>query len=263
MEPEKTKIEVEPGSMSDAYSAKYEKLRSDQIVAQLRQNEQLPKGSLFRVDLPDLAHPIFMRAGTSDLWVFDQVFVYKELETDLGENVASIIDAGANIGLTSVYFANRFPDAQILALEVEQQNFDLLAMNARPYPRIIPLLKGLWNRGANLVINNPEEYPWAFTVSEASEGKATAIEGISVSALLRDFGWDRVDLLKMDIEGAELEVLSYGADEWLDRVKVLAIEFHYQRPGCWEAFTRLADQDQFTFKWCGEYAVLTRIANKS
>ncbi len=249
--------------MPDAYSTKYEKLGSDQIVAQLRQNEQLPKGSLFQVDLPELAHPILMRAGTSDLWVFDQIFVYKELETDLGQNAASIIDAGANIGLTSVYFANRFPDAQILALEVDQQNFDLLAMNTRSYPRICPLLKGLWNRRAKLVITNPEEYPWAFTVSEASEKKEATIEGISVPELLRDFDWNGVDLLKMDIEGAELEVLSHGAEEWLDRVKVLAIEFHYQRPGCWEAFTRLAEQDQFALKWCGEYAVLTRIAAKT
>lgn len=56
------------------------------------------------------------------------------METDFGQNLAFIIDAGANIGLTSVYLANRFPNARILALEVDQQNFELLAENARPYP---------------------------------------------------------------------------------------------------------------------------------
>ena len=148
-------------STPDSYRVKYEKLGSDELIAQLWQNEELPKGTMFRVNLPDLAHPISMRAGTSDMWVFDQIFLYKEMETDFGQDMAFIIDAGANIGLTSAYFANRFPSAKILALEVDRRNFELLAANARPYANITPLLKGLWKRRANLTIDNPEEYPWA------------------------------------------------------------------------------------------------------
>ena len=263
MKHEKDKMGSGPrlSSTPDSCSVKYEKLGNDQLIVQLRQNEELPKGSIFRVDLPELAHPIYMRAGTSDLWVFDQIFLYKEIETDFGQDVAFIIDAGANIGLTAVYLANRFPSARLLALEVDQQNFELLAANTRAYPRITPLLKGLWHRRANLVIDNPEDHAWAFTVSEASEEGSSTVEGISVADLLRDFGWERVDLLKLDIEGAELEVLSHGAEEWLDRVRVLAIEVHYQRIGCWEAFRRIAELGSFALKWCGEYAVLTRIVS--
>jgi len=265
MKPEKDKIESGPGlsGARESYVAKYEKLGSDQLILQLLQNEELPKGGIFRVNLPELAHPISMRAGTSDLWVFDQIFLYREMETDFGQDVAFIIDAGANIGLTSVYLANRFPGAQILALEVNQQNFELLATNTRPYPHITPLLKGLWNRRTNLVIDNPEDYPWAFTVSEAEQERPATVEGIGIEDLLHDFGWRRVDLLKMDIEGAELEVLSHGSKEWLERVRVLAIEVHYQRPGCWEAFTRFVEQGRFALKWSGEYAVLTRIEHGS
>ena len=112
-------------------------------------------------------------------------------------------------------------------------------------------------------IDNPEDYSWGFTVSETSEEEPSTIEGISVADLLRDFGWERVDLLKMDIEGAELEVLSHGAEEWLDRVHSLAVEFHFRRPGCWEAFTRIVEQGRFALKWCGEYSVLRRIAAQS
>ena len=75
----------------DPCRVKYEKLGGDQLISQLRQNEELPKGSIFRVDLPELVHPISMRAGTSDLWVFDQIFLYKEMETDFGQDVAYII----------------------------------------------------------------------------------------------------------------------------------------------------------------------------
>ena len=243
----------------DSYKVKYEKLGSDELIAQLWQNEELPKGTMFSVNLPDLAHPISMRAGTSDMWVFDQIFLYKEMETDLGQDISFIIDAGANIGLTSAYLANRFPAAKILALEVDRQNFELLAANARPYPNITPLLKGLWKRRANLIIDNPEEYPWAFTVSEVGGQGTSTIEGVGVADLLREFSWERVDLLKMDIEGAELEVLSHGTEEWLDRVTVLAVEFHFQRVGCWELFCRIRDQGRFALKWCGEYAVLTKM----
>ena len=252
-----------PSRASDSYRVKYEKLGSDQAIVQLRQNEELQKGRIFTVDLPELAHPISMRAGTSDLWVFDQIFLYRDMETDFGQDLAFIIDAGANIGLTSTYLANRFPSAQILALEVDQKNFELLTANTRPYPHITPLLKGLWNRRAKLVIDNPEDYAWAFTVSEAGQEGSSTVEGIGVADLLRDFRWERVDLLKMDIEGAELEVLSHGTEEWLDRVRVLAIEVHYQRIGCWEAFCRIAEQGPFALKWCGEYAVLTRIVSTS
>ena len=160
MKREKQKIEPQasPGDAWDSHKAKYEKFGNEKLVDQLWQNEQLPKGSIFKVDLPKLCHPIYMRAGTSDLWVFDQIFLYRELETDFEHDVEFIIDAGANIGLTSAYLANRFPNAQILALEVDQRNFELLAMNSRPYPRIRPLLKGLWNRRANLTIDTPEDY---------------------------------------------------------------------------------------------------------
>ena len=109
----------------DSYRVKYEKLGSDELITQLWQNEELPKGSIFTVDLAELAHPISMRAGTSDMWVFDQIFLYKEMETDFGPEMAFIIDAGANIGLTSAYLANRFPNAKIVALEVDRENFEL------------------------------------------------------------------------------------------------------------------------------------------
>ncbi len=134
----KTRLGPKLNNTPDSYRNKYEKLGGDRAIVQLLQNEQLPKGTIFRVDLPELAHPISMRAGTSDLWVFDQIFLYKEMETDFGQDVAFIIDAGANIGLTSAYLANRFPNAQILALEVDQQISSCWPQTLVPIPTSRP-----------------------------------------------------------------------------------------------------------------------------
>src|SRR5262245_59178053 len=98
-----------------------------------------PAGELVRVQVPPL-QPLFLRAGTSAILIFRQLFIRRELDFPLPGAPAVIIDAGANIGLASLYFAARFPQARILALEVEPSNFRMLTLNTRDYPQVTPLL---------------------------------------------------------------------------------------------------------------------------
>lgn len=88
---------------------------------------------------------------TSDRTVFYNVIVKEQYKDLLVDNPVNIIDAGANIGCTSVYFARLYPDARIIAIEPDQDNFDTMLENIRPYPNIIPVKAGLWGRksGAN------------------------------------------------------------------------------------------------------------------
>jgi len=55
-----------------------------------------------------------------------------------------IVDAGANIGLASICFANKYANATIIAVEPEQSNFELLEENVAPYPNIVPVQAALW-----------------------------------------------------------------------------------------------------------------------
>jgi hypothetical protein len=65
------------------------------------------------------------------------------------------------------------------------------------------------------------------------------VEAVDVPSLLDGSGAGRIDLLKLDIEGAELEVLRDGADRWIDLVETLVDELHDRfRPGCSEALER-------------------------
>ena len=79
---------------------------------------------------------------------------------------------------------------------------------------------------------DPRAEKWAFAVQKDVSGVGT-IRGITMNELFDEFGIDRIDLLKLDIEGAEKEVFGSGPTAWLDRVGVIAIELHdCFKPGC-------------------------------
>src|SRR5438477_12484313 len=94
---------------------------------------------LFRLRTPALKHPVYLRFGTTDAWVFKEVLLDSEYDFLPPISPKVIVDAGANIGLSSIFFANKFPEATIYALEPEESNFQLLEKNASAYPRIRPL----------------------------------------------------------------------------------------------------------------------------
>jgi hypothetical protein len=107
---------------------------------------------LIRVKREDIKSPFYLRLDTSDIFTFDQVFVYQGYDFDASPSPEIIIDAGANIGLASIYFANKYPEAKIIAVEPEESNFRLLRKNAAPYKNIIPLQAALWNKNEEICV---------------------------------------------------------------------------------------------------------------
>jgi len=190
-------------------------------------------GSLYALSVPGFRSTIWLRAGTSDRHVFDEIIAGDELGFDFGVAPETILDLGANIGLSSIYLANRFPKARILAIEVDPSNVQLLRLNVRAYPTITVVPKAIWSRDGYVRIENPGDDPWAFRVVDAEAGDAGAIDAVSIPTLLREHGWARADFVKMDIEGAERDLLVPGICDWLSQVSVLAIELHDRfREGC-------------------------------
>jgi len=194
----------------------------------------------YRFRLPELQHPIHLRLGGSDLAVFEQVFVTKQYDiVRTGSAPNTIVDAGANIGMSSLYFHLLFPDAKIWAIEPDRDNFELLAENCGPYKNITCLLAGLAATECTLTISNKTSAsPWALRTTPAeSSTDSLAVPGLTLSTILRQFGLQRIDLLKLDIEGAEREIFECSDLSWLDHVGAIAIELHdYLTPGCARAF---------------------------
>jgi FkbM family methyltransferase len=178
----------------------------------------------YKLNVPGYLHPIFIRGGSaSDAVALYEVFVTHEyaLKTPL-ESPAFIIDCGANVGMASLYFLNRYPAARVVSVEPSPANFELCRLNLEPYGDRVKLIQGaVWKSPGRLSLEANDQ-AWATRVSDDKPG---TVEAFTVPALMAH-GPGKVDLLKVDIEGSEGEVFGPDSQEWLPRVRNIAIELH-------------------------------------
>ena len=171
-----------------------------------------------------------------------------------------IIDCGGNIGCSAVYFANVYKDAQIYSVEPVEDNFQLLRFNTTLYKNIHPIKSALWNKETYIKAEDQGLGFWGFMTFETTAENAEALKTITISKILKESGFDKIDLLKIDIEGAEKEV--FGADnvdEWLSRVNVLVIELHDRmKRGCSYEFFKAISKYHWFFAFRGENLIFIR-----
>lgn len=191
--------------------------------------------------------PILIRVQSSDFIVLRQVMADREYELAAATTPSVIVDAGANIGVTSVFYANRYPGARIFAIEPERSNFEMLVKNAAPYQNIVPIHGALWSKSTSVAVCDPEKYNhWGVRVSE--EPSVVTTQAFSVADLMRQYELTSIDILKLDIEGAETEVFE-TSDQWIGKVGMLAVETHDRfRPGCSSAFEKAAMSFKYHFR---------------
>jgi FkbM family methyltransferase len=212
-----------------------------------------------RIAVPGMSHPLYMRTGTSDRSAFNEVIVKRWYDHPFPGRPRFIIDAGANVGYASVRFAELYPNADIVAIEPDGGNFALLQQNVGPYPRVRGLRCGLWPRSSELVIENPEAKPWAFRVREARAGEQ-GFAAVGIAELLAERTSPTLDILKLDIEGAELELFSdERCHAWLERTNMIFVELHDRiKAGCTEAMEKAIARHGFERKALGSNLILIR-----
>ena len=135
-----------------------------------------------------------------------QVLLEKHYDFDLPSSPRVIIDAGSNIGLAAVFFANKFPNATIVALEPEESNFHILERNIAPYPQVKPLMFALWNDNLPITLLDIGMGSHGFQTTSSPQpnsARTRVVDAITVEALMARTGISAIDLLKIDIEGSE------------------------------------------------------------
>lgn len=169
-----------------------------------------------------------------------------------------MIDGGANIGLASVVFANRWPAAEILAVELDASNASLAQANLASYPGVKVIHAGLWKESTLLAVENPVDQAWAFRATTVTPHGTGSVPGVRIPDLLDGAGWPTVDIIKLDIEGAEIEVLG-DSRGWLPRTRCLLVELHDRfRPGCQDALEAALAGGDWHVEPSGEYLVAWR-----
>lgn len=221
------------------WRGRYGLTRGAKVTRQLKYGDYTRR--TFAVNLPDYRFPIWLRGGTVDVQTFLQIFgvmEYDILNTEQGRALRHryrslitngiqplIIDCGANIGLSCVYFAKTFPDARIIGIEPDQGNIEIATKNVSPY-RNIQLLRGaVWDTDRHLAIVNPDADSWTYRVEETVGGDTPAytIDQISEGKPIL--------IAKIDIEGAEQALFRSNTD-WIGKTRMIAIELHdWMLPG--------------------------------
>lgn len=189
-----------------------------------------------------------LRKNFSDKYTFKQVFLDDQYDIRLPFAPRTILDGGANIGLASAYFAHRYPEAAVVAIEPSKNNFVMVEKNTAAFPQIKKICAGIWNKNAHLVIVNKGDHDNAFMVEESTADHPEAIPAVSIEWVMKEQGWTSIDILKLDIEGSEKEVFEDGFEYWLPRTKAIFVEVHdHMRKGAANAIFKAITRYHFSF----------------
>jgi len=162
-----------------------------------------------------------LRSHTTDISVFGEIVGGRQYEPAVrhATGVRTIIDLGANTGLSARWFFRHFPNARLIAVEPDSENVSVLRRNLLGYDsEILDACVGGHERSVSLMGDRADGYK----MNDSRVGQVPVKTMDTVLALL---GHDTVDLLKIDIEGAEQELLD-GCANWIRKVRLMTVECH-------------------------------------
>jgi len=216
---------------------------------------KLNKVSKLRV--PGIKEPIFLRRDLTDKAIFDQIFLLDDYNITLPYPPKLIIDGGANIGLFTMLMKNKFPDATIICIEPDKENYEILKRNVSLYSNVKLINAGLWSKDTTLkVYDKYNEGKSAMIVEEDTNGN---IEAISIDTLMLKYSIERIDVLKLDIETSEAELFASNYEHWLPKIKTIIIELHdWMKGNCSRTFFEAINRcfKKYQYSHCGENTVI-------
>jgi FkbM family methyltransferase len=163
--------------------------------------------------------------GIADLAALYEVFVKKEYEFETLSEVRVIVDLGANIGDTAVYFASMYPNARVYAIEADPAIFEVLKMNTLSVKNITPVFGAIssYTGSLDFFVNASSLSGSVFERNGTS--KKVSVPCFSLKDFMNRQGVSMVDIIKFDIEGGEYEFFDSSMND-IQKSRLLIGEVH-------------------------------------
>ncbi len=187
-----------------------------------RLGRSAPGGSAEPLRFRRLTHPFHIRPGTKDTSVAINNFVREEYGA-FGElkDPKLLVDGGAYIGDTTAYFLSRFPKLRSLALEPMADSIEMARLNLAPYGERVEL------REAALTVDGTTvRMSGVQTGARIGESGDIEVPSLSIPQILESTPEKHINILKLDIEGAEGPIFAQSPEIWLDWVELIIVETH-------------------------------------
>jgi FkbM family methyltransferase len=134
-------------------------------------------------------------------------------------------------------------------------------LNTGNYPNIQCIQAAIWPRVEALDIVDPGAGNWSLQTKAVTQHSTTTIESITIDQIVERYKWEHIDILKVDIEGAEKELFSSNYEHWLSRTSSIAIELHdFIDPTISTLFFKAIEPFGFKTWYAGENVICTKEA---
>jgi FkbM family methyltransferase len=187
---------------------------------------------------------VWLRPGTTDPIMLRDTFrdLVHPPPWQASRPVRRIVDLGANAGITVAHNALLHPEARIVAVELDEGNAEAARRNcAWAGDRVVILQGAVWTDDGEVAYDRETGREFGFRVVDGDES-GTPTRALSMDTILAHIpAGERVDYVKMDIEGVEARLLSGDAARWLERVDSIGLQVHdpYTLDDCAQDLTKL------------------------
>ena len=170
-----------------------------------------------------------LRLQINDMQVYVEIFILDDYDIPDArwEDARVVVDAGANVGAATLWFATRCPQARILAIEPGAHTREVLRQNLAANglnDRVEVIAAALGGEPGTAYLQTGGPSVLNHLTADTSDGEP--VEMTTVDAIVRDHNLDSIDFFKLDCEGSEFEILLGDTDGWLPRVRTMVGEWH-------------------------------------
>jgi FkbM family methyltransferase len=197
---------------------------------------------------------LLIRPNTTDLVVFRDTFILKYGAIKITPPVKCIIDAGAYAGYMTMYYAHTYPNALIISIEPNPENFAVLTANTEHLENVKRINAALWWKQTDLYLQDRGTGEWGFATHTSQDSDTTEkLTVVTIPQLIKQYNLTSIDILKIDIEGSEKELFESDTSQWLPHVRSISTETHDRfKPGCTDAVKNALPRDKWNYSYRGD-----------